>query len=291
MRKLILFTLIAFSVSFQVTSQGVLGKKAVVKLNLFNGFRMPLNDIQFEYALGKKFSITAGYSLLASNIRPEYRLDYAYNFLQTSTPTTLGKYNYSANEISYLASQYLDYRAYDYDDSEVFSFPEKLKVQSSVWSIGFRKYRKSVFSAPYGRYFSFEYLRGKQKVSGNIQMPIPRVDDFVIGNYNSYYVGSQRKFKVTDREINTSTFQMNFGKQWVKFDVLTIDFSWGLAYSFTSATNKAQDSYLASILARNNGANFGSFPHTKWNTISSTIDYRKSAWGMNIFLRVGYLLF
>ena len=120
MRKLILFTIIAFSVSFQVSSQGVLGKKAVVKLNLFNGFRMPLNDVQFEYALGKKFSITAGYSLLASNIRPEYRLDYAYNFLQTSSQATLEKYKYSPTEIGYLASQYLDYRAYDYDDAEVF---------------------------------------------------------------------------------------------------------------------------------------------------------------------------
>ncbi len=291
MRKLILFTIIAFSVSFQASSQGVLGKKAVIKVNLFNSFRMPLNDVQFEYALGKKFSITAGYSLLASNIRPEYRLDYAYNFLQTSSQATLKKYGYTDYEIGYLASQYLDYRAYDYDDAEVFLFPEKLKVQSSVWSIGLRSYKSSIFSAPYGRYFSLEYLRGKQKVTGNIQIPNPLHGDDSFGSYNSYYVKSQRKFKVTDREINTSSFQMNFGKQWVKFDALTIDFSWGLVYSFTSATNKAQDGYIASILARNNGANFGSFPHTKWNTISSTIDYRKSALGMNIFLRVGYLLF
>jgi hypothetical protein len=211
--------------------------------------------------------------------------------LQTSSQATLEKYKYSPTEIGYLASQYLDYRAYDYDDAEVFSFPEKLNVQSSVWSIGLRSYKSSIFSAPYGRYFSLEYLRGKQKVTGNIQIPNPLPGDNSFGTYNSYYVKSQRKFKVTDREINTSSFQMNFGKQWVKFDVLTIDFSWGLVYSFTSATNKGQDGYIASILARNNGANFGSFPHTKWNTISSTIDYRKSALGMNIFLRVGYLLF
>jgi hypothetical protein len=291
MRKNLTICFLFFAIGSNLFSQGILGKKAVIKVGVINGLRTPLNDLQFEYALGKNFSITAGYSLLASKIRPEYRLSYAYEFLNTASSATLLDYEYTPLQLQYIANKQLDSRAYDYEELDVFNSPEKLTVKSSVWSLGFRKYRNSVFSAPYGKYFSMEFFRGKQEVSGTIQAPVPTVDDFNFLDFTSYYIRDHKEVKIQDRVINTTSFQMNFGRQWVKFDVLTIDFSWGFAYSITKAENRAQDGYVASILARHNGANFGSFPETAWNTVSSGVEYRRSAIGLNLFLRVGYLLF
>lgn len=292
MRKYIqLCLLLLFLGGGNLISQGILGKKAIVKAGVINGFRLPLNDLQFEYAIGKKVSLTAGFSLLSSKIRPEYRLAYAYEFLNTSGVSALEDYNYNPAEIAYASTKLLDSRAYLFDDNDVYTSPQRLTVQSSVWSIGFRKYKDPIFSAPYGKYFSMEFFRGTQKVSGTVQVPVPIVDEFSPFGYSSYFIQDTRNVKVKDRKINTTSFQMNFGKQWVKFDVLTIDFSWGFAYSITKADNRAQDGYIASILARNNGANFGSFPSPTWNTIASEVNYRRNAFGLNLFLKLGYLIF
>ena len=291
MRKVLIAIYLIFSLSSVLSAQGVIGKKAVIKLGVINGFRMPLNDLQFEYAVGKKVSFTAGYSLLSSKIRPEYRLSYAYNFFNTAGSANLASYGYTPAQIENILPQQISSDAYSYDDPEVFSSPARLDVQSSVWSLGFRKYKNAVLSAPYGRYFSLEFFRGTQKVSGNLQMPLPSVSDFNSWASESYYIKDHKTVKIADRKINTTSFQMNFGKQWVMFDVLTVDFSWGFSYSMTSAENRPRDGYIASVLARNNGANFGAFPASRWNTVDSYIRYRKASSGMNLFLRVGYLIF
>jgi hypothetical protein len=271
MRKFLIGTYLIFSLCSMLSAQGVIGKKAVVKLGVINGFRMPLNDLQFEYAVSKKVSFTAGYSLLSSKIRPEYRLAYAYNFLNTTGASNLDTYGYTPSQINFVFPSQISSDAYIYDEPDVFSSPARLNVQSSVWSLGFRKYKNAVLSAPYGRYYSLEFFRGTQKVSGNVQMPIPSVSDFNSWSSNSYYIKDQKIVKIADRQINTTSFQMNFGKQWVMFDVLTVDFSWGFSYSMTRAQNRQRDGYIASILARNNGANFGAFPASRWNTVDSSI--------------------
>lgn len=292
MRNIVIYCCFVFFLGGKVFSQGVLGKKAVVKLSVINGFRTPLNDAQFEYAFGKRFSITAGYSILPYNIKPEYRLSYAYNFLNKSNSATLDEYGYSSLEKEVVSSKQVDYKAYDYFDYQVFNSVPRLQVKSSVWTIGFRKYRNNIFSAPYGNYFSFEFMRGKQLVTGDLKIPIPTAEEFdPFLQYSSYYIQNNRNFKIKDREINTSVIQMNFGKQWVKFDFLTIDFSWGLAYSMTTAKNKIRDAYVASVLARNNGINFGGMPYPKFESGSFPFDYRNASLGMNLNLRIGFLIF
>lgn len=291
MRKILISIYLIFSLGSVLSAQGVIGRKAVIKLGVINGFRSPLNDLQLEYAVGKKVSFTAGYSLLSSNIRPEYRLAYSYNFFGSAGSANLASYGYTPSQIEAVSFQQISSDAYIYDDPEVFSTPARLNVQSSVWSLGFRKYKNAVLSAPYGRYFSLEFFRGTQKVSGNVQMPIPSINDFNSWTTQSYYIKDHKTVKVADRKINTTSFQMNFGKQWVMFDVLTVDFSWGFSYSMTRAQNRQRDGYIASILTRNNGANFGAFPASRWNTVDSSIQYRRVSTGMNVFLRVGYLIF
>lgn len=291
MRQIISLFVISLLLVNNSVSQGVFGKKAVVKANLLNGFRLPLNDFQFEYAVGKKISLTAGFSALPVKIRPEYRLAYAYNFLNIANESTLSDLGYSSGEIALVLAngQEVSSSSYSTTDRGVFGSNNRLSITSSVWSLGIRKYRNPVFSAPYGKYYSIEVFRGKQKVSGLIQLPVPQSDQSFSSIY--YVIQDVKNYKLEDQEINTTSFQLNFGKQWIKFDFLTIDLSWGLSYSITNSSSGLLGRYVSSVIAKNNGANFGAVPFPQWDSYTTGAQFRTNSLGMNLFLRVGCLIF
>jgi hypothetical protein len=291
MRHFISLIVISLLLVNNSVAQGVFGKKAVIKANVLNGFRLPFNDLQFEYAVGKKVSLTAGFSALPVKIRPEYRLAYAYHFLNIANESTLSNLGYSPSEIALIIANGQDVSSSSYSSSDgvVFGSNNRLTVSSAVWSLGIRKYRNPVFSAPYGKYYSFEVFRGKQKVSGLVQLPIPQVDQFY--GSNNYVIRDVKNYKLEDQEINTTSFQFNVGKQWIKFDFLTIDLSWGLSYSITNSSNGLLGRYVSSVIAKNNGANFGAVPFPQWDSYTTGSQFRTNSLGMNLFLRVGCLIF